>query len=56
MGGIGSVGGWIGKIGTPYFWEKLNWGGFQNGGFPTFLGKGPDCVADPFGTVPRRRC
>ena len=24
------------------------------GGFPLFLGKGPDCVADPFGTVPRR--
>ena len=22
-------------------------------GFPTFSGKGPDCVADPFGTVPR---
>ena len=22
--------------------------------FPTFFGKGPDCVADPFGTVPRR--
>ena len=31
-------------------------GGFQTGGFPTFLGKGPDCVADPFGTVPRRCC
>ena len=29
-------------------------GGFQTGGFPTFIGKGPDCVADPFGTVPRR--
>ena len=29
-------------------------GGFQTGGFPTFFGKGPDCVADPFGTVPRR--
>ena len=28
--------------------------GFQTGGFPTFVGKGPDCVADPFGTVPRR--
>ena len=24
-------------------------GGFQTGGF-----KGPDCVTDPFGTVPRR--
>ena len=22
--------------------------------FPTFFGKGPDCVADPFRTVPRR--
>ena len=31
-------------------------GGFQTGGFPTLFGKGPDCVADPFGTVPRRRC
>ena len=30
--------------------------GFQMGGFPTFFGKGPDCVADPFGTVPRRCC
>ena len=29
-------------------------GGFQTGEFPTFFGKGPDCVADPFGTVPRR--
>ena len=29
-------------------------GGFQTGGFPTVFGKGPDCVADPFGTVPRR--
>ena len=29
-------------------------GGFQTGGFPTFFGKGPDCDADPFGTVPRR--
>ena len=29
-------------------------GGFQTGGFPTCFGKGPDCVADPFGTVPRR--
>ena len=28
--------------------------GFQTGGFPTFFGKGGDCVADPFGTVPRR--
>ena len=25
-------------------------GGFQTGGFPTLFGKGPDCVADPFGT------
>ena len=29
-------------------------GGFQTGGVRTFFGKGPDCVADPFGTVPRR--
>ena len=29
-------------------------GGFQTGGFPTFFGKGPDYVTDPFGTVPRR--
>ena len=28
----------------------------ETGGFPTFLGKGPDCVADPFGTVPCRCC
>ena len=31
-------------------------GGFQTGGFPTFLGKAPDCVADPSETVPRRHC
>ena len=31
-------------------------GGFQTGGFPTLFGKGPDCVADPLGTVPRRCC
>ena len=29
-------------------------GCFQTRVFPTFFGKGPDCVADPFGTVPRR--
>ena len=29
-------------------------GDFQTRVFPTFFGKGPDCVADPFGTVPRR--
>ena len=39
-----------------FSWEKLNRGGFQTRGFPTFFGKGPDSVADPFGTVPRRRC
>ena len=27
---------------------------FQTGGFLALLGKGPDCVADPFGTVPHR--
>ena len=34
--------------------EEAKPGGFQTGGFPIFFGKGPDCVADPFGTVPRR--
>ena len=29
-------------------------GCFQTRVFPTFFGNGPDCVADPFGTVPRR--
>ena len=29
-------------------------GGLQTRVFPTFFGKGPECVADPFGTVPRR--
>ena len=29
-------------------------GGFKPGCFPLFFGNGPDCVADPFGTVPRR--
>ena len=29
-------------------------GGFQTRVFPTLFGKGPDWVADPFGTVPRR--
>ena len=28
-------------------------GCFQTRVFPTFFGNGPDCVADPFGTVPR---
>ena len=28
----------------------------QTSGFPTLFGKGPDCVADPFGTVPCRCC
>ena len=28
-------------------------GGLQTRGFPTFFGKGPDCVADPFGTGPQ---
>ena len=37
-------------------WEKLNRGVSKPGGFPTFFGKGPDCVADPFGTVPRGCC
>ena len=51
----------MGVVPAPSIWEKLNRGvskpgGFQTGGFPTFFGKGPDCVADPFGTVPRRCC
>ena len=29
-------------------------GGFQTGGLPIFSGKGPNCVADPFGDVPCR--
>ena len=29
-------------------------GCFQTRVFPTFFGNGPDCVADPFGTVPPR--
>ena len=33
---------------------KAKPGCFQTRVFPTFFGKGPDCVADPFGTVPRR--
>ena len=41
------------KLG-PEKWGEAKPGGFQTGGFPTFFGKGPDCVADPFGTVPRR--
>ena len=34
--------------------REVKLGGFQTEGFPTFLGKGADCVADPFGNVPRR--
>ena len=34
--------------------EESKPGGFQTGGFSAFFGKGPDCVADPFRTVPRR--
>ena len=30
-------------------------GCFQTRVFPTFFGTGPDCVADPFGTVQRKR-
>ena len=36
------------------FLREAKPGGFQTGGFPLFFGKGPDCVADFFGTVPRR--
>ena len=35
-------------------WEKVNRGISKPGGFLLFSGKDPDCVADPFGTVPRR--
>ena len=38
------------------FWEMVNRGGSKPGGFPLFFGKGPDCVVDRFGTVPRRCC
>ena len=37
-----------------HFLREAKPGGLQTGGFPTFFGKGPDCVADPFGTVPCR--
>ena len=37
-----------------HYREKLNRGVSKPEGSPTFFGKGPDCVADPFGTVPRR--
>ena len=38
------------------FWNlrEAKPGGFQTAAFPTFFGKGPDCVAEPFGTLPRR--
>ena len=40
--------------GREAFWEKLS-RGFPNRGVSHFiLGQGLDCVADPFGTVPRR--
>ena len=42
--------------GRSHFLREAKPGGFQTGGFPTFFGKGPDCVTDPFGTVPRRCC
>ena len=35
---------------------EANRGGFPNRGVFHFFGKGPDCVADPFGTAPRRCC
>ena len=38
----------------PLLLREAKPGGFQTRVFPTFFGKGPDCVADPFGTVPRR--
>ena len=41
---------------SPY-WEKLSRGVSKPGGFPHFSGKvWTDCVANPFGTVPRRCC
>ena len=42
------------QIGISGVLREAKPGGFQTGGFPTFFGKGPDCGADPFGTVPRR--
>ena len=36
------------------FLREAKLGGFQTRVFPIFFGEGPDCVADPFGTVPRR--
>ena len=44
---------WIWNEQRHFIWEKLD-RGVSKPGFPTFFGKGPDCVADPFGTVPRR--
>ena len=37
----------------PDYPNKEKFGSFQTGEFPTFFGKGPDCVADPFGTAAR---
>ena len=36
--------------------EKPDQAVSKPGRFPLFFGKGPDCVADPFGTIPRRCC
>ena len=42
------------EIAGAYLLGEPRPGGFQTGGFPTFFGNGPDCVAHPFGTVPCR--
>ena len=36
------------------FWREAKPRAFPNPGVSHFCGKGPDGVADPFGTVPRR--
>ena len=56
----------------PFFWGGVGGGGEcrfifmgariflreakPGGGLQLFVGEGPDCAADPFGTVPHRRC
>ena len=39
----------------PESWEKVN-RKVSKPGVSHFFNEGPDCVADPFGTVPRRCC
>ena len=40
----------------PKFGRRAKPGSFTTRGLSLCFGKGPDCVADPFGTVPRRCC